>query len=67
MRDAGLETKSSKIRLRPRPVFSPFSRQGHRGGARPMLAKIYHWFTERLDNADLKDAKALLDDPTSPA
>ena len=27
-----------------------------------MLAEIYNWFTERLDTADLKDAKALLEE-----
>jgi len=27
-----------------------------------MLAKVYKWFTESFDTADLKDAKALLDD-----
>jgi len=27
-----------------------------------MLADIYNWFTEGFDTADLKDAKALLDD-----
>jgi hypothetical protein len=27
-----------------------------------MLAEIYGWFTEGFDTADLKDAKALLDD-----
>ena len=26
-----------------------------------MLADIYNWFTEGFDTADLKDAKALLD------
>jgi hypothetical protein len=26
-----------------------------------MLAEIYNWFTEGFDTADLKDAKALLD------
>ncbi|MGH7925138.1 MAG: hypothetical protein ACREQH_11185 [Candidatus Binatus sp.] len=30
--------------------------------ARAMLAKIYDWFTEGFDTADLKDAKALLDE-----
>jgi hypothetical protein len=35
--------------------------QGHRNEARPMLADIYNWFTEGLDTADLKDAKALLE------
>jgi hypothetical protein len=27
-----------------------------------MLAEIYSWFTEGFDTADLKDAKALLDE-----
>jgi hypothetical protein len=27
-----------------------------------MLAKIYNWFTEGFDTADLKDAKLLLDE-----
>jgi len=30
--------------------------------ARLMLAEIYNWFTEGFDTADLKDAKALLDE-----
>jgi predicted ATPase len=30
--------------------------------ARTMLAPIYGWFTEGFDTADLKDAKALLDE-----
>jgi hypothetical protein len=29
-----------------------------------MLAKIYNWFTEGFDTADLKDAKALLEELT---
>ena len=33
-----------------------------RGEARTMLAQICNWFTEGFDTADLKDAKALLDD-----
>ena len=35
---------------------------GHRPAARAMLAEIYNWFTEGFDTADLKDAKALLDE-----
>jgi len=27
-----------------------------------MLSDIYNWFTEGFDTADLKDAKALLDE-----
>ena len=33
-----------------------------RDEARTMLADIYGWFTEGFDTADLKDAKALLDE-----
>jgi predicted ATPase len=36
--------------------------QGHRVEARAMLAEIYNWFTEGFDTADLKDAKALLEE-----
>jgi class 3 adenylate cyclase/tetratricopeptide (TPR) repeat protein len=35
--------------------------QERRDEARNMLAEIYGWFTEGFDTADLKDAKALLD------
>ncbi len=37
-------------------------RQGKRDDAREMLAKIYGWFTEGFEFADLKDVKALLDE-----
>ncbi len=40
------------------------ARQGRRDEARAMLVKIYGWFTEGFDTADLKDAKALLDELT---
>jgi predicted ATPase len=35
--------------------------QGRRDEARDLLAPLYGWFTEGFDTADLKDAKALLD------
>jgi class 3 adenylate cyclase len=35
---------------------------GRRDEARVILAEIYNWFTEGFDTADLKDAKALLDE-----
>jgi class 3 adenylate cyclase/predicted ATPase len=38
------------------------ARQGRRDKARATLADIYNWFTEGFDTADLKDAKALLDE-----
>jgi class 3 adenylate cyclase/tetratricopeptide (TPR) repeat protein len=36
-------------------------KQGRRAEAHTMLSEIYGWFTEGFDTADLKDAKALLD------
>jgi predicted ATPase/class 3 adenylate cyclase len=38
------------------------AKQGKRDEARAMLAEIYNWFTEGFGTADLKDAKALLDE-----
>jgi predicted ATPase len=38
------------------------AKQGRRNKARAMLADIYGWFTEGFDTADLRDAKALLDE-----
>jgi predicted ATPase len=37
-------------------------KQGKKEEARQMLADIYGWFTEGFDTADLKDAKALLEE-----
>ena len=36
--------------------------QSHRADARDLLAPVYGWFTEGFDTADLKEAKALLDE-----
>ena len=36
--------------------------QGQRDEAREILKPVYDWFTEGFDTADLKDAKALLDE-----
>jgi predicted ATPase len=38
--------------------------QGKRDEARDLLGPVYAWFTEGFDTADLKDAKALLDELT---
>lgn len=35
-----------------------------RDEGRAMLAEVYNWFTEGFDTADLKAAKALLDELT---
>jgi len=44
-----------------------WAEQGRHSEARDLLAPIYGWFTEGFDTADLKDAKALLDEVTEPA
>ena len=36
--------------------------RGRRGEAHDLLAPVYDWFAEGFDTADLKDAKALLDE-----
>ena len=41
------------------------AKQDKRDEARTMLAEIYGWFTEGFETADLKDAKALLDELTA--
>ena len=53
-RSAELRATTSLARLLPK--------QGRRAEARTILAEIYGWFTEGFDTADLKDAKALLDE-----
>jgi hypothetical protein len=35
-------------------------REGRVPQARALVSKIYNWFTEGFDTADLKEAKALL-------
>ena len=39
-----------------------WQQQGKNDEARQMLAEIYSWFTEGFDTADLKEAKALLEE-----
>jgi DNA-binding winged helix-turn-helix (wHTH) protein/tetratricopeptide (TPR) repeat protein len=49
--------------LRATTSLTQLMRDTGRGAeARTMLAEIYNWFTEGFDTADLKDAKALLDE-----
>ncbi len=38
--------------------------QGQSAEARDLLAPVYGWFTEGFNTADLKEAKALLDELT---
>jgi len=39
-----------------------WQKQGKKDEARQMLAEICGWFTEGLDTADLREAKALLEE-----
>jgi predicted ATPase len=39
-----------------------WQKQGKKEEARQMLAETYSWFTEGFDTADLKEARALLDE-----
>jgi predicted ATPase len=41
-----------------------WQKQGKKDDARTLLAEIYGWFTEGFDTADLKQAKALLEELT---
>ena len=40
-----------------------WAEHGRRAEGQDLLAPVYGWFTEGFDTADLKDAKALLDEP----
>jgi len=39
-----------------------WQREGQTIEAQELLFPVYHWFTEGFDTADLKDAKALLEE-----
>ncbi|HJY85098.1 MAG TPA: hypothetical protein VKK81_28950 [Candidatus Binatia bacterium] len=43
-----------------------WQQQGKKGEAQQMLAEIYGWFTEGFDTVDLQEAKALLEELSSP-
>ncbi len=55
------EAKCSELRATT-SLARLLDRQCKRDEARAMLADIYNWFSEGFDTADLKDAKALLDE-----
>jgi predicted ATPase len=55
------QAKSFELRATMR-VARLLVKRGRRGEARAMLADIYGWFTEGFNTADLKEAKALLEE-----
>ena len=54
----GQSTKSLELRA-VMSLSRLWQTQGKQEEARQALAKIYGWFTEGFDTADLKDARAL--------
>ena len=55
------EAKSSELRATT-SLARLWQSQGKTHEAHDLLAPVYDWFTEGFDTADLKDAKALLDE-----
>ena len=55
------QAKSLELRA-ARDLARLWGEQGLRTAARELLAPVYGWFTEGFDTADLKEAKALLDE-----
>jgi tetratricopeptide (TPR) repeat protein len=56
-----MSAKSDELRV-TMSLALLLDKRGRREEGRTMLADVYGWFTEGFDTADLKDAKALLDD-----
>jgi predicted ATPase len=58
-----LEQRAKSLELRATTSLARLlAKQSKTDEASAMLAEIYNWFTEGFDTADLKDAKALLDE-----
>jgi len=63
-------SSSSRPRNRPNPrncaaatsLARRWQRQGKKTEARDLLTRVYDWFTEGFETADLKDAQALLEE-----
>jgi predicted ATPase len=51
-----------RLSQQPASLARLWAEQGERQKAQDLLAPVYAWFTEGFDTADLKDAKALLDE-----
>ncbi len=61
--DIARSQSAKSLELRAvRSLSRLWQKQGKKDEARRMLAEIYGWFTEGFDTADLKEAKALLEE-----
>jgi len=60
--DASPEFPIHFLKIYTTSVARLWQQQGKRQEAHDLLAPVYGWFTEGFDTADLKDAKALLDE-----
>jgi len=61
--DIARHQQAKSLELRAATSLSRlWRRQGKRAEAYQLLAETYGWFTEGFDTADLKEAKALLDE-----
>jgi predicted ATPase len=61
--DVARQQKAKSLELRAATSLSRlWQQQGKRDEARKLLGEIYGWFTEGFETADLKEAKALLDE-----
>jgi predicted ATPase len=61
--DISRQQKARSLELRAATSLARLrAKQSKRAEARDLLAPVYGWFTEGYDTADLKDAKALLDE-----
>jgi len=61
--DVARHQEAKSLELRAAMSLSRLrQRQGKRKEAHHLLAEIYTWFTEGFDTADLREAKALLEE-----
>ena len=61
--DAARSQQAKSLELRAATSLARlWAKQGERQKAHDLLAPVYGWFTEGFDTADLREARALLDD-----